>query len=107
MLAVVHSRNTPSACLRNTVPADSASSRSMRHGTTSPPLPPTQLSVELRARGIACTATDEGAVLEVPVSRSELPAVHRELVRLGLAVYEVVPVRRTLEEWFLEEIETP
>lgn len=61
----------------------------------------------LRTRGIACTATDEGAVLEVPVSRSELPAVHRELVRLGLSVYEVVPVRRTLEEWFLEEIETP
>jgi ABC-2 type transport system ATP-binding protein len=62
---------------------------------------------DLRARGMAVTRADGGAVLEVSLSRDQMPELHRDLVRLGLSVYEVIPVRRTLEDWFLEEVETP
>ncbi|MGC8488337.1 MAG: ABC transporter ATP-binding protein [Clostridia bacterium] len=61
----------------------------------------------LQARGIRVTVNDSGCELLARMDRQDLPALHRELVEHGVAVYEVAALRRTLEDWFLEEVETP
>lgn len=68
---------------------------------------PNPIREALEARGIRVVSTHGGAVLEAPVPRGDLPALHRDLVNWGLPVYELTPLRRTLEEWFLEGVDAP
>lgn len=54
---------------------------------------------------MSLTVSREPSGLQIAAHHDDLPQIHRLLVRAGVDVYEVTPVKTSLEHWFLEQLQ--